>query len=465
MLKRNKLYPSYEMKDPKTIAAWLDKLQQESWNLELLVSGFAIFLLVQVESRLNSYLNYLDQFFNFDANLETLIEVFLGLTYLCCLALIIFLVIHILLRGFWIGTIGLRSVQPKVNYRKLRYNSRFEGYLFDRLPGLDQLLIRLDQISSALFSFSFLIIFMLLSVGAWFLFITLLNILFNSIFLSLPQESIAYQVLTIFIYLFSGIFILATLLYVFDTLSIGLVKRSRRLRPLYLPVYRFFTTITGAFLYRSIYYHLVSYLGIWPSRILLNLFILTMILAPFNRITHSVFFPDNDNPSKLDRYVYDDLRPEKGFIWQATIPSTLIRDNNLPLFIRYRPHTNEDLRRHCTDYTPSKDQAFISGISFEKFALNIDEPLVAEKSPDSLLQCLSSFYRIYINDSLYRDPDFLFLEHPNRNEPGIYSVLDISDLPAGAHRLRIDQHYWSTKRDSFLWSEWIVIPFWKAAND
>jgi hypothetical protein len=36
--------------EPKSaLHTWLEKLQQESWNLELLVSGFSIFLLVQAK--------------------------------------------------------------------------------------------------------------------------------------------------------------------------------------------------------------------------------------------------------------------------------------------------------------------------------------------------------------------------------------------------------------------------------
>ena len=32
----------------KAFKAWLDKLQQESWQLELIISGFAIYGLTQV---------------------------------------------------------------------------------------------------------------------------------------------------------------------------------------------------------------------------------------------------------------------------------------------------------------------------------------------------------------------------------------------------------------------------------
>ena len=39
------------------ISEWLDKLQRESWNLELLISGFSIFLLIQARGAIRYCVN------------------------------------------------------------------------------------------------------------------------------------------------------------------------------------------------------------------------------------------------------------------------------------------------------------------------------------------------------------------------------------------------------------------------
>ena len=62
---------------------------------------------------------------------------------------------HILLRGFWIGAIGLRSVQAKIDFQKLRYSDFFTERLPKKVASLDQLLVKLDNFSSVIFAFTF----------------------------------------------------------------------------------------------------------------------------------------------------------------------------------------------------------------------------------------------------------------------------------------------------------------------
>jgi polyferredoxin len=108
--------------DPETgnqIRKWLKKLEQESWQLELLVSAFTIFLLI---SAISSYSDYLEGFtyeYNLKNSFISLIYAFLIILNLSIRVLTIFLVIHLLLRGFWIGAIGLRSVQSDIDFHQL----------------------------------------------------------------------------------------------------------------------------------------------------------------------------------------------------------------------------------------------------------------------------------------------------------------------------------------------------------
>lgn len=47
-------------KDKKGFAKWLETLQQESWQLELIISGFAIFLLVGTYDPLQDWQRQID---------------------------------------------------------------------------------------------------------------------------------------------------------------------------------------------------------------------------------------------------------------------------------------------------------------------------------------------------------------------------------------------------------------------
>jgi len=85
---------------------WLEKLQQESWQLEL-----------QARFLVNGYENYLTINRGGGSNI---IGVLLGsFSYLLNIGWRIFffnLLIHVLARGLWIGAIGLRYVSADIDY-------------------------------------------------------------------------------------------------------------------------------------------------------------------------------------------------------------------------------------------------------------------------------------------------------------------------------------------------------------
>ena len=158
-----------EEKSQDQITQWLKKLERESWQLELLVSAFTIFLLIGASESFGSYLLELNYSYSFDNSLLGLIVFFLSLLLTSIQVLTAFLIIHLLLRGFWIGAIGLRSVQPSINYEKLNYSEFFLERLKKKVIGLDRLVVILDELCSVIFSLSFLIIFMIISFGLYFL--------------------------------------------------------------------------------------------------------------------------------------------------------------------------------------------------------------------------------------------------------------------------------------------------------
>lgn len=444
------------------VATWLEKLQQESWNLELLISGFSILLLVQAKDQLLQLLEYIELHYAFTEEIDGVIDTFVGSGILSCVALIICLSIHILLRGFWIGAIGLRSVQPTVDLKRLRYAPTFEQRLTQQLPSLDRLLVRLDQISSAIFSFAFLIIFMLLSLVAWFFTCSVIVLLRDNLYALFEEETWRSETVFYGLTIPLLLVILFGLLYLIDTLSIGVLKKICwfKSRP-YIWIYRFMVAITLSFLYRSIYYHLVSYLGVWVSRILLSAFILGMILIPFLRLDHEIFFSDLRPSNQIQSHYYDDMRAEGVPISNAAIPTATVTKNQLPLFIRYSPEHNKTIQHLCTDYQPSRTMGLRSGVRIDQNGFGLSAPTVEEASTDSLLMCLRAIYHVYLDDSLHQDLQFYYLEHPNKSELGLYTVLNIRHLQSGHHLLKITRDYWSPYRDTLYVRNYATIPFWR----
>ena len=102
---------------------WLEKLQQESWQLELLISGFALYGIYEGKSVLDDLSNYID------INTYQVFKVFTQVLWfaLSCGWFIFFinLLLHVILRGMWIGAIGLRYVSGAIDYEKLNYSEYY----------------------------------------------------------------------------------------------------------------------------------------------------------------------------------------------------------------------------------------------------------------------------------------------------------------------------------------------------
>ena len=94
------------LKKPK----WLKKLEQESWQAELLISSAAIYAAFQLPELINYFSNWAITYFDFEDAMWN--YALLGYLSLAAIALIISFVSHFVLRTIWIALIGLNSVFP-----------------------------------------------------------------------------------------------------------------------------------------------------------------------------------------------------------------------------------------------------------------------------------------------------------------------------------------------------------------
>lgn len=435
---------------------WLKKLQKESWNLELLISGFSIFLLIQSGEALTDFGRYVQYHYGNQGSMIFAL-IFVGILRIAVLLLTINLVFHIILRGFWIGAIGLRSVQAKVDYEKLAYSDFFTKVLKSKVKDLDSSLAKLDRICSVIFSFTFLVVCMILS-----LFLTLIMFSFLSYGINVSQDIENTTIRSILFVIGISVillFLFCSLIYLIDTLSLGFFKRYKWLSKIYYPIFWFYGVITMAGLYRSIYYHLVSHFPKSKLRLFLFFYMVIPVLVPFHKIDFYQFYPDEWVDQRMSSRVYEDLFKDNTWIGRASIPSRIIEEGSLmPLFIRYNVAYNEDILSLCNDYTPSKQGFFFSGFSIGN-GLNLNDPGVTEEDPEKLMNCLIRLYEVHIDDSLHTEQQYYFYTHPNQGEKGLQTVLDIQYLQRGSHKIQIKTK--SLNDDGELIKEdYIAIPFW-----
>lgn len=143
---------------------WLDILQQESWQLELIISGVAIFGLIQTFEPIVNMTNAVSAKTMDNISLSAISTIAFAAVLMCLLSLTVCLIIHVILRGLWIGAVGLRYFSGDIDYEVLNYTDTFKAYLKKRIGSFDKYIAKLEDYCSLIFALSFLLVFFFLSL-------------------------------------------------------------------------------------------------------------------------------------------------------------------------------------------------------------------------------------------------------------------------------------------------------------
>lgn len=326
---------------------WLDKLQQESWQLELLISGFAIFGLFS----LKNYMTREMELFYSNMHGELSLQLSYGMLVVVLLVTHIFIVnllIHIMVRGLLIGAIGLRYVSGDIDYDKLKYNDRFIKYYKRTVGSFDNYIFQLEKISSVIFSFTFLLFFVFISFFLFFVATVIIS--FILIELGFDQTYEFVQILNIiWLFLFG--------LVAFDFITLGLIRKikQRHFSKFYLVLYKVVGVITLSFLWRAL---LLNFLDQkFTKRLLIAIvpYIITItLLIPNSHIYEFEYFPKiystplngqfdmsskSVNANSFNSQFYDSMRasddPDFTLIQTLSLPSNRVSGNILEVFAKY----------------------------------------------------------------------------------------------------------------------------------
>lgn len=154
------------------------------------------------------------------------------------------LLVHVVLRGLWIGAIGLRYVSSEIDYDKLNYDERYTTYFKRKVGDYDDFIERLEKTCSVIFAYTFLLFLLMLSL------ITFFAITISFTFLS--NKGLAGMLMLMF-------FVFGLVVFV-DFITLGALKRIKDpvMSKIYMPLYRFYSTITLSFLYRPLLYNFID---------------------------------------------------------------------------------------------------------------------------------------------------------------------------------------------------------------
>ncbi len=431
----------------KSFTKWLEILQQESWQLELLISGFSIFLLAESYEPIHNLDYQISLLLSGSAYYQFLYipyQVMLGAWYV----LIINLILHVLLRGLWISTIGLRYVSGDIDFNKLNISPKFDRFLRTNILSFDLYIRQLEKLCSSVFGFTFLIIFILISGGLFVVGIFILVITMEGISTRFGDLWVLVIVPFLLLYLLGGF------IYFLDFITLGWIKRKKEIAGFYYPIYRFFSVITLAFIYRPIYYNLLD--NKFGRNIVLFLipYLIGFTLIASLTVNLHAYLPGNRTLQSISNNFYDDTSEDRSS-YSASISSKFVKNGFVQLFLPYVARNDDKvIEAICPDLKPAKTGIFFFGNN---------DPLRNNMNADLALDCHTQRFKIYVDDTPLNNLKYRFHEHPTRKNIGLLTVLDVGYLPRGEHAIKVDVKILqnSNGKDTLFFSESVVIPFWK----
>lgn len=402
----------------------LEKLQEESWQLELLISGFAIFGLFYAYNPLETI--------NREAQNDKEMLIFFGsMIVLVSISILIFnLLLHVILRGLWIGALGLRYVSGDIDYKKLNYSQKFTSYLKRKVGSFDNYIGKLENLCSVIFAISFLLIFYVLAFAIVMLTITGIALYFlgNDNLSNCISKGIGIPLM---IFVVIGMF-----LTFFDFVTQGLLKKKQWISKIYFPFYWVFSFLTLSFLYRPLVYNFLdNKYGKRVSFILIPFYILIMILTSFS-YQKSNFLEINymdtvrsNNIVASSRNYEDLLLKSDLFIDNFAIQSKVITEPYLKVIFSFSDRVEDRIFKFNESLKPKEDKRGLqSGMQFGSIKFN-------KTKQDSLrIEYLKTFNKIYNIkiDTTYYNTDFIITKNKD-DKFGFETYIKINHLKEGKH--------------------------------
>ncbi len=436
------------MQDEKGDAKYrqvLDELQVQSWQLELLISGFAIFGLFSTLEPLQDFAMVK----RFEQN--TFQYIFINTIYITCIIAIFNLILHVLLRGLWIGAVGIRSVSGDIDFDQLNIAKIFRTHLKNRIGSFDKYIINLENYSSILFGVTFLIAFITIAVS-----LNFLIFIFFTVFL-VEDDFLPFELKAVLGFILFPAFFLGHLITIIDFVIPGVVKRSPDVAKVYMPIYKVFSILTLSFIYRPILYNLLD--NTFGKKIIYSLIPIYGILIFFLSLemNPSNFF-DVEEASSTEignrRNYKDMLVNNKEYFLNAAIQSKTITEPFLQITIPYRKFVEDEIIVYDSLLKPESDErSYRTSINFITFPNKVDTLKI---KTETYLRSINEMFSFQIDSTTIESDLILVTNEQNRLDLEMY--VDLMGYKRGKHILYIKNKEFKT--DSVATKEWVTIPFW-----
>jgi len=220
------------------------------------------------------------------------------------------LLLHVILRGLWIASIGLRYVSNEIDFEELNYAPAYTNYLKKKIGSYDEFIEKLEKLCSIIFAFTFLMFLLLVSLAIFF-FIGLAP-------MALIDGANEVTILSIVLIVMLFTYMVLGAIVAIDFISLGAIKKIREpwVIKIFSPIFKFYSYITLSFLYRPILYNFLDQK--YTRRFFLLLLPYVIILGTFDNLFSNHINPYQDSDSDLleegliiQDFRYEDLMRER----------------------------------------------------------------------------------------------------------------------------------------------------------
>ena len=414
------------VKKPK----WLRKLEQESWQAELLISGAAILGAFQIPGLIGD----LEEFLLLHARDFTLSWASFVFIYLKggVNVLILIFIYHFVIRSLWIGLVGLNSVYPDGFYLHERFSADYQSKLLTEFGDIDGYIQRLDAQSSSIFGVGFAGAFILINLSLTISILVGIATLIDG----LGEE---WQWLNWVLIVLLGV---ATLLYSLNALfhsprfqELPLVKK------IHYPITQWFTRLTSPIYHKYIYTTLnlvTSYYantkGYWLKIFLLSSvfgFAVGMSTLGDQRMRYfssERYHRTANYPSELNPANYADQQYQ-GLYYAPVIPSLRIEDTtNFWVWIPLPAREWEHVIDQCSALDAEVEN---------------DEFTGRQQKKRRNLRCAQEYLTVTINKKRYSDFDLReeYRTASERQQYGVRLTFPNINVESGYNELKIISAY------------------------
>lgn len=419
---------------------WLQRLKEESWEAELLVSAVAIFGIFQSFQLVDYFINFLINKLCPSQYIIGYFVAFMGLLAISILAAMF--IIHFVLRSYWIGLVGLNSVFPDYSLEDSAYSEAYTKKMMEYLPKLSKTIDTVDELCSVIFSAAFTILGIYTYIATT---STLYLLLYNAL-----KAYISEYILLIPVAILITALALQTALSLFANLK--RFKSNVRLQHLFFKIVKITSLLSfGPFSKNFLQVSMIFGSNFKKKKGLVVLVLLFLgvgaILSNFQAEKTHLFFMINsltrDEPGAAQPHFYSTNNTETSFLLQPEIDSDIIDKKVIKLFIPIFDNELAYFKSSC-------------GIERNKNKFNANDTEIAEMQREFLL-CYQANHWVEI-DGVGSSVDFMKYDHPKTGQFGILGYVDIKSLEIGQHELNVIKN--SAEKESKEWN----IPFYLAEN-